>query len=124
MSEAIAQPQYRAVSELPPGAASRRTDLIAVDVRQPEELHGPLGSILGAVHIPLDVLVSAGPPAEWPSDTPLLLVCRSGARSSFAAMELAARGFTRLHNLTGGMIAWNHAGLPVERSGGTHRFGL
>jgi len=124
MSEAIAQPQIRAFTELPPKEAARRTDLVTVDVRQPEELYGPLGHIPGAVHIPLDLLLSAGPPADWRPDTPRLLVCRSGARSSYVAMELAARGFTRLHNLSGGMIAWNHAGLPVARQGGTERIGL
>ncbi|HEX9844606.1 MAG TPA: rhodanese-like domain-containing protein [bacterium] len=113
MSEAIAQ--NFGFSELLPREAAQRPDLIAVDVRQPEELSGPLGHIPGATHIPLDRLLSAGAPADWERDAPLLLVCRSGARSTHAAMQLAQWGFTRLHNLTGGMIAWNGARLPVAR---------
>lgn len=117
MSEAIAEPQRYGFSELLPREAAPRTDLIAVDVRQPEELLGELGHIPGAVHIPLDILLTAGPPSDWPMETPLLLVCRSGARSARAAMELAGRGFNTLYNLTGGMLAWNGAGLPVSRPG-------
>lgn len=121
MSEALAQPQMRGFSQLPPREAAARQDLVVVDVRQPEELMGELGHIPGAVHMPLDVLLSAGPPADWPREAPLLLVCRSGARSMNAAMQLAAMGFTQLHNLTGGMLAWNHAGLPTARANGAPR---
>ena len=30
-------------------------------------------------------------------------------------LSLANAGFTRVMNLTGGMLAWNAAGLPIER---------
>lgn len=35
-------------------------------------------------------------------DTPLYLICRSGARSAAACQALAAAGFTTLFNVTGG----------------------
>ncbi|MBA2321348.1 MAG: rhodanese-like domain-containing protein, partial [Deltaproteobacteria bacterium] len=45
----------------------------------------------------------------------LLLICRSGGRSAQAAQALGAMGFATVYNLTGGMMAWNDAQLPVSR---------
>ena len=55
--------------------------------------------------------------AAYPrKDEPLLLICRSGVRSHYAA-ELAARaGFTRVYNVLGGFEqGWRPAGLPWTR---------
>ena len=54
---------------------------------------------------------------EYSKGTPLLLICRSGVRSHYAA-ELATRaGFTRAYNVLGGFEqAWRPAGLPWVRS--------
>jgi rhodanese-related sulfurtransferase len=51
----------------------------------------------------------------WRRDEELLLVCRSGGRSGQVAQALARAGFSKVMNLAGGMVAWNAAGLPVER---------
>ena len=45
---------------------------------------------------------------------PIVVQCRSGARSSVAASVLQAAGFKNVINLTGGIQAWIGAGLPVE----------
>ncbi len=45
---------------------------------------------------------------------PIVVQCRSGARSSVAASVLQAAGFKNVINLTGGIQAWVGAGLPVE----------
>lgn len=50
---------------------------------------------------------------ELPRDREILCVCRSGARSSSAARRLAEMGF-KVNNLSGGMIGWMQARLPVE----------
>ena len=52
---------------------------------------------------------------RWDADAEIVLICRSGARSGRAAGSLARAGFTRVMNMTGGMLAWNAAQLPVER---------
>jgi len=46
----------------------------------------------------------------------LALMCGTGYRSTVAASVLERTGFTNLVNLTGGMAAWQHAGLPIDRS--------
>lgn len=56
--------------------------------------------------------------AELPSDVPLVLICRSGARSDAAAQALARMGFIT-YNVVGGMGAWAAAGLPVVAEDGT-----
>ena len=45
----------------------------------------------------------------------LVIVCRSGARSGLAADALRASGF-EAYNVDGGILAWERAGLPVERN--------
>ena len=53
---------------------------------------------------------------ELPRDRPLLMLCRSGARSGRATAFLLQQGFSDVRNVEGGMIAWKNAGLPT-RSG-------
>jgi len=80
-----------------------------VDVRESDELTGDLGRIAGIEHAPLATLPAGA--AGWPRDQPIVLVCRSGGRSSRAARVLVAAGFERVLNLAGGMIAYRAAGL-------------
>ncbi|MBJ7323855.1 MAG: rhodanese-like domain-containing protein, partial [Rhodococcus sp.] len=48
----------------------------------------------------------------------LVVVCRSGARSSKAVAALTDAG-RAAHNLSGGMKAWHEDGRPVVRDDGT-----
>lgn len=86
-----------------------------VDVRETDELTGELGHIDGIEHVPLATLATAC--AAWSTGDEIVVVCRSSGRSGKAAEQLAARGFGRVHNMIGGMLAWNAAGLPVVRRG-------
>ena len=43
---------------------------------------------------------------------PLYLYCRSGGRSAKALEMLKAAGFTRVHHLEGGFMAWKASGKP------------
>jgi rhodanese-related sulfurtransferase len=85
-----------------------------VDVRETDELTGPLGHIPGVEHAPLATVLARA--ASWPKDEELILVCRSGGRSSGAAEALVAAGFRKVMNMAGGMLAYNAAGLPVTRT--------
>ncbi|HMT08695.1 MAG TPA: rhodanese-like domain-containing protein [Pyrinomonadaceae bacterium] len=46
---------------------------------------------------------------------PVYLMCRSGNRATQAAEKLAAKGFTDIHVIQGGMTAWSGAELPVVK---------
>lgn len=82
---------------------------LLVDVRTPEEFAG--GHIPGAVNIPLQELETRL--AEIPTDSPVVLYCRSGNRSAQAAAILREAGYRRIYDL-GGINAWQAQGLPVQ----------
>jgi rhodanese-related sulfurtransferase len=83
---------------------------LLVDVRELDEWR--LGHAPGARHLPLGRLASELD--ALPTDRELLFVCRSGNRSG-TATALASRAGRSVSNVSGGMIAWTRAGLPVER---------
>ena len=97
----------------PKEAHDRLDDFRIVDVRFDHEMDGPLGSIAGAERIDRADLPAR---VEALKNEPLLVVCRSGRRSAAACEKLSALGHTDVTNLAGGMIAWNEAGLPAERT--------
>lgn len=84
-----------------------------VDVREINEVEVLAYELPGVLNLPLSVLSDRL--AELPQDRPVVLACRSGNRSGKAAALLAENGFTQLYNLTGGIIAWETAGLPVSK---------
>jgi rhodanese-related sulfurtransferase len=51
---------------------------------------------------------------ELPKDQPLLMICRSGARSGRATAFLLQQGYTDVNNVEGGMLAWKQADLPTR----------
>ncbi len=47
-------------------------------------------------------------------DARILVYCRSGAMSAEAARALVNMGYANVWNLSGGMNAWQGAGMPLE----------
>lgn len=45
----------------------------------------------------------------------ILIYCQSGARSASAAKQLVKKGYTKVSNLSGGIMAWKNASLPVNK---------
>lgn len=87
--------------------------MVAVDVREAEEWEA--GRIAGATWIPFGQIATRA--GELPRDRDVVLVCRSGARSGYAAEAFHADGM-RVANLAGGMQAWVASGLPIEPEDG------
>jgi rhodanese-related sulfurtransferase len=48
---------------------------------------------------------------------PVVVYCRSGSRSAMAAEALQGAGFDA-HNMLGGLLEWDAAGLPLVPDGG------
>ena len=81
-----------------------------LDVRQPEEFQH--GHIASAKLIPLGELRRRM--KELPQGREIVCVCASGNRSRSAAKVLSKEGFT-VFDMQGGMTAWRHAKLPVQK---------
>ena len=88
---------------------TKKEQVIVLDVRQPEE-YAYDGHIKGSRLMPLGSLRDRV--SELPADTPIICVCRSGARSRTACELLVRNGFENVSNMGGGMIAWKRAHLP------------
>jgi rhodanese-related sulfurtransferase len=90
-----------------------RQDAIVIDLRDAAEYSK--GHILGARSVPLaDLERRLGELTKFKS-RPVILSCESGGRSGNAIAVLRRSGFTNVHNLSGGVAAWQQAGLPVEK---------
>jgi len=87
---------------------------MVVDVREPDEY--AYEHIAGVKNIPLRRL--GGALAEISKDQDVYVMCQSGARSMQAYQLLQSSGYSRLHNVEGGLNAWKAKGFPVERSKG------
>jgi len=85
-----------------------------LDVREDSEWQQ--GHIPDAIHIPLGQLGSrlSELDAYKGEDAPLVVACRSGNRSSMAAVRLRKAGFQSVYNLEGGTMAWQQAGMPLQ----------
>lgn len=87
-----------------------RDDVLLLDVR--EDWEYAAGHIPGTVLIPLGQLSNRL--SELPTDKTIVAICRSGNRSTQATQLLKQSGFT-VHNMEGGMLAWEQARYAVER---------
>ena len=84
-----------------------------IDVREPAEWVSDLGHVAGSELIPLGTLAQrAGELAGEARE--IVIICKSGMRAGKAADFLAAQGL-KARVMTGGMMAWNAAGLPINR---------
>jgi rhodanese-related sulfurtransferase len=51
---------------------------------------------------------------DLPQGREIVCVCASGSRSNSAAKTLAKEGYT-VFDMQGGMHAWRHAKLPIQK---------
>ena len=87
------------------------TPPLLLDVREFPEFAG--GHLRGARLLPLAELERRA--GEMPKDREIVCVCRSGRRSAEAAAKLGQLGFAKVSQLDGGVMAWEQAGLLLER---------
>jgi rhodanese-related sulfurtransferase len=99
--------------EIDPGtvaALQEQDDVFIFDVREQEEYDQ--GHIPGIALIPMDEVPDRL--SEIPTDKTVIVTCRSGNRSGQVAEFLREQGYKRVHNMKGGIVAWEKAGYPVE----------
>ncbi len=94
---------------------AEKDDVIVLDVRNADEIKGPLGHVAGAKNIAVADLPNRVSGLQAEKHKPIIIVCKTEMRSLKAEQILAQSGFTDLAVLKGGMEAWNRKGYPVER---------
>ncbi|MGB1310539.1 MAG: rhodanese-like domain-containing protein [Leucothrix sp.] len=86
---------------------------IVVDVRDDSEIED--GLIQGAKHIPLANLDTRLSELDKFKSDPIVVYCRTGNRSGGACKTLTNAGFQDVHNLEGGIMAWETANMPLSK---------
>ncbi|MBP6852624.1 MAG: rhodanese-like domain-containing protein [Rhodoferax sp.] len=100
----------------PAGAVQliNREKAVVVDVCETEEFAA--GHVTGAKNVPLGQLEEKLPGAVKNKAVPVILVCKSGARSGRAVAIAKKLGYTNAQSLGGGLGAWKAANLPLEKA--------
>jgi rhodanese-related sulfurtransferase len=99
------------VDEAIAAAANGEYLLDVREQREWDEVHAP-----SATFLPMRALSERA--GELPEDGRILVICHSGARSAAVTEELVAAGYPAV-NVAGGIVAWEAAGGPVVRQGGS-----
>lgn len=92
-------------------AVQDNPDVVMIDVR--EQWEYDQGHIPGVTLIPMSEVTDRL--NEIPKDKTVILSCRSGNRSGQVTDFLRDNGYDNVHNMTGGIVAWEKAGLTVEK---------
>ena len=95
-------------------SADLPTGIYLLDVREDDEWAA--GHAPDAVHVRLSEL--SAHTEELPRDREVYVICRSGARSAYAAQALTAGGLNAV-NVADGMTGWAVAGRPMISEDGT-----
>jgi rhodanese-related sulfurtransferase len=73
-----------------------------IDVREQHEVDA---ANIGGEHIPMGLVMQSMDSIS--RDVPVIIHCRSGARSAQVVAALEQRGFANVANLKGGIMAWS-----------------
>jgi rhodanese-related sulfurtransferase len=88
--------------------------IFLLDVREPDEWAA--GHAPDAHHVPMMEVPARL--AEIPADAEVVVVCRSGGRSSQVVSYLTGNGWDNVRNLDGGMHSWAAAGRDMVSENG------
>ncbi len=97
--------QKKQIREMNPTELKRKLEektVTLIDVREPHELD--ICKIDEAINIPMSEMESRW--QEIPQKGDIVVMCRSGGRSSRVIEFLESKGYMNLVNLNGGILAW------------------
>lgn len=97
-------------------ALSEKPDYLVVDVRTVGERTSGIIDAANQISLPLEEFIALK--ASWPTDkdTPMIVYCGSGHRSTIAMSMLWAYGYTNVKSMQGGFAAYKDADLPVAEA--------
>ncbi|RZA14769.1 MAG: hypothetical protein EOP93_18055 [Lysobacteraceae bacterium] len=105
-----APPKVRTITPAQAEEQARAGSLVIVDVRPADER---AQAAIGVAHRSFDDGIEQI--EALPKDTPLGFLCHRGGRSAQAAEHFRALGFTRVHNIAGGIDAWSQLDPAIPR---------
>lgn len=89
-------------------------EALVLDVRESSEYES--GHVPNSKHIPADKLEQRLQELDKFKNTPVILIHRSGVNTTGKAGSiLRSQGFEHVHNLAGGIDAWQQANLPIVK---------
>lgn len=97
------------------------TSTLLIDIREAPEYQR--GHIPGAILLPRGLLefeihrlvdTTDTDPAVAAEDRQIILYCGTGGRSALAAQTLDAMGYRNVRSMSGGIVAWAAAQLPID----------
>jgi rhodanese-related sulfurtransferase len=104
---------YRQLEPVDAVRVFNHEDAVMLDVREDKEYTD--GHILDSLHIPLGKLNDRMDELANMREKAIIVSCRSGHRSASACAKLRKEGFETVYNLKGGVLAWQNAGLPLQK---------
>ena len=108
--------RFSGIKQLNPSEAVRlmnNDEVVVLDVREANEFS--TGHINKASHIPMSALKKRINELEKYKNRHVLAYCRSGSRSNYACKVLKKEGFENVYNLSGGVMNWSSANLPLTK---------
>ena len=102
------------IREVTPAEVAARLDQppVILDVREPDEVR--LGTIPGAVLLPLGLVESGVSTAVPDREAEVVVICAAGNRSALAALAMQEMGYRRVSSMAGGVWLWRQEGRPWE----------
>ena len=92
--------------------AEARSGALLVDLREAIETDYKKFEVPEVLYIPAPELETRL--AELSKDRPLIIADSVGLRSKEAVRYLMEQGFTNAANLNGGILDWEHDGMPIK----------
>lgn len=106
----------RGVKDITPQKAQllvRNKEALVLDVREQSEYDA--WHLSSSQLIPLSAIPARAVELDKFKAHPIVVICHGGKRSADACERLAKLGFSQTFNIAGGILAWDKAGLPIER---------
>ncbi len=88
-------------------------EVVLLDVREPSETAA--GKIARAIQIPAGSVAQRISELKKHRGKPVIVYCKTGARSGIACSALNKDGFENIYSMKGGILAWQDEHLPVVK---------
>jgi rhodanese-related sulfurtransferase len=105
--------KFESISPMLAVAKMNSADIVIIDVREIDEF--VKGHIENAKNIPASKFSDKIAELEKYKNSPILVVCQTGTRSTQACRQLIKAGFENIFHMKGGMQSWEDNKLPISK---------